>query len=287
MNAKTKIVILGCQGQLGTSLRNLLGEQALGLSRADLDLSKIHEIKDVVSGLSAQIVINCAAYNLVDKAEEDTQSAWELNWQVPFELAKVCQQTGKKLVHISTDYVFSQEHHRAVPYQETDLPSPATVYGLTKLAGELAVSGYCTRHLVIRTCGLFGHAERGGKMNFVDMMLKKAQAGEQLKVVHDQVCSPTSTADLAWGIVELINQEATGLFHVVNQGAVTWFDFAQMILKQRGLSAEISPVTSASFGAKAKRPLYSVLSTQKFQQATDREMPTLEESLQNYLRKYH
>ena len=261
-----KIAVLGAAGQLGRDLLPRLA--ALGdvvpLSRADLDLSKADTIAPVVAAVRPDVFVNCAAYNLVDKAESDPEAAHAVNAAGVRALADACAGIWAKLVHFSTDYVFGGEVGRDTPFAEGDAPSPVSVYGVSKLAGEGHALGAAANNLVIRTCGLYGVWGSGGKGgNFVETMLRLAGQGKPLRVVNDQRCTPSYTADVADAAVGLIARGAGGLFHVTNAGDCTWYEFAAEIFRQAGLTPALTPITSAEFGAAAKRPPYSVLSNEK------------------------
>jgi dTDP-4-dehydrorhamnose reductase len=164
------------------------------------------------------------------------------------------------LVHFSTDHVFGLDELRRTPWTEADLPGPVNVYGLSKLAGEYVVRAGSPRHLVVRTCGLFGVWGSGGKgSNFVETMLRLGSQGKPLRVVADQVCTPTYTADLAEATVALLSRGRPGVYHITNAGACSWFEFARAVFEQAGLRAEVTPITSGDYGAPARRPVYSVL----------------------------
>jgi dTDP-4-dehydrorhamnose reductase len=253
------IAVLGSQGQLGRDLVPRLPGPVQALTRADIDLEKPDTITTYFAQHKPSVFINCSAYNLVDKAEADPEPAFRVNaWGVK-NLAVACREARVYLVHISTDYVFGLGDHNT-PRTEADAPGPVSHYGLSKLCGEYAVRTHAAEHLVIRTCGLYGVWGSGGKGgNFVETMLRLALAGKPLKVVADQHCTPTYTADLALGIAQLIALRAQGLYHLTNAGQMTWHDFAAEIFRQTQTPANLTPITSAEFNAPAKRPPYSVL----------------------------
>jgi dTDP-4-dehydrorhamnose reductase len=261
-----RIAVLGAAGQLGRDLCPRLA--ALGtvvpLSRADLDLADPDTVATALTAHRPDVFVNCAAYNLVDKAESDPAAARAANADGAGALARACAGAGTKFVHFSTDYVFGADADRTVPYTEDDPPAPVSQYGISKADGEAAALAASPDCLVIRTCGLYGVWGSGGKGgNFVETMLRLAGQGKPLRVVHDQRCTPSYTADVAAAAAELIARRAAGLFHVVNGGDCTWFEFASEIFSQAGLKPELTPITSAEFGAAAKRPPYSALSTAK------------------------
>jgi dTDP-4-dehydrorhamnose reductase len=255
-----KYAVLGATGQLGRDLCPLLPGDVTRLTRQDVDLTRPETIRNVLGGLRPDVVVNCAAYNLVDRAESEPEAAFAVNaWGVRH-LAAVCRELDCTLVHFSTDYVFGLDTSRRTPYGETDAPGPLSVYGLSKLAGEYVVRALCPRHVVIRTCGLYGRWGSGGKGgNFVETMLRRAPEGKPLRVVSDQVCAPSYTVDVAAATVALLGTGRYGLCHVTNAGETSWFEFARTIFEMTGGQADLSAITSAEYGAAARRPGYSVL----------------------------
>jgi dTDP-4-dehydrorhamnose reductase len=259
-----KTLVLGSIGQLGRDLVPMLPGEVIPITRAEADLSKPGSVSAVVREHTPTIFINCAAYNLVDKAEQEPDAAFAVNAWAVRELATACRETGTKLVHISTDYVFGLDTSRTTPLREEDAPGPVSVYGLSKLAGEYLVRSIVPNHLVVRTCGLYGVWGSGGKGgNFVETMLRVAEQGKPLRVVSDQHCTPSYTKDVAKLVIDLLNANATGLFHGVNAGSTTWHDFAAEIFRLSGLSPSLSTISTSERNDPAKRPLYSVLSNAK------------------------
>jgi dTDP-4-dehydrorhamnose reductase len=255
-----KYAVVGAAGQLGRELLRRLGPQASALTRADADLTQPGAARAALERLRPEIVINCAAYNLVDRAEAEPQAAFAVNAWAVRELAAACRELGCLLAHYSTDYVFGLDEARRTPYAEGDAPGPVSVYGLSKLSGEYLVRATCPRHLVLRTCGLYGVWGAGGKGgNFVETMLRLAGQGKPLRVVDDQVCTPSYAADVAEATLALLEAGAQGLYHVRSGGACSWHEFARAIFELAGVRADVTPITSAEFGAAARRPGYSVL----------------------------
>lgn len=256
-----RIAVLGADGQLGREL--VPAFRALPLRRADCDLAQYRSVARAVENAAADVLVNCAAFNLVDRAESVPEDAFAVNAFGVRQLARACAATGTKLVHFSTDFVFGGAP-RVCPFAEMDAPAPVSVYGSSKLAGENFVLATSDRNLVIRTCGLYGAHGVGGKGgNFVETMLRLARDGKPLRVVNDQRCTPTSCVDLAHATKELLGGGVIGLVHVTNGGDCTWFEFAQEIFRLAGLTPSLTPITSAEFGAVARRPAYSVLSNEK------------------------
>lgn len=259
-----KIAVLGAQGQLGRDLCPRLSGEVIPLTRADLDLDKPDTIAPALEKHRPHVLVNCAAYNFVDKAETEPEAAFAVNAFGVRNLAKACAAAGTKLVHFSTDYVFGLDADRSTPLTEESPPGPVSVYGQSKLAGEYFVRAASPENLVIRTCGLYGVWGSGGKGgNFVETMLRVAGQGKPLRVVADQRCTPSYTADVADTTVTLIAKHACGLFHVTNSDSCSWHEFAAEIFRQAGIKADLTPITSTEFGAPARRPPYSVLANEK------------------------
>ena len=259
-----KIAVLGSQGQLGRDLTPRLAGEVVALTRADIDLAKPDSISSTLQSLRPDVLVNCAAYNFVDQAETEPEAAFAVNaWGVRA-LANACREANCKLVHFSTDYVFGLDATRTAPFAETDAPGPVNVYGISKLAGEYVALAADPGNLVIRTCGLYGVWGSGGKGgNFVETMLRMAGEDKPLKVVNDQFCTPSYTADVAETTVGLIQSGASGLFHVTNGGSCSWFEFAAEIFRQSNVTADLAPTTSEQFKRPAKRPPFSLLSNLK------------------------
>lgn len=280
-----KFVVLGAAGQLGRDLCPRLGGEVVPLARPQIDLARPDNLEDALRDMHPDVVINCAAYNFVDRAETEPEAAFAVNTWGVRRMAQACRDLDCLLVHFSTDYVFGLAEDRRAPYREDDPPGPVSVYGLSKLAGEYVVRSICPRHLVIRTCGLYGIWGTGGKGgNFVETMLRVAGQGKPLRVVADQVCTPSFTEDVAAATVMLLGHGATGLFHVTNAGSCSWHDFAATIFTLAGLKADLTPITSAEYGAPARRPGYSVLSTERYA-AVSGELRSWREALAEYLEK--
>jgi dTDP-4-dehydrorhamnose reductase len=259
-----KIAVLGARGQLGRDLTPQLPGEVVPLTRADIDLDRPETIGPALTGLRPDVVVNCAAYNFVDRAEAEPEAAFRTNAWAIRDLARTCQDLGCRLVHFSSDYVFGLDAARRTPFTEDDPPGPVSVYGLSKLTGEYLVRANAPRHLIVRTCGLYGLWGSGGKGgNFVETMLRVAGQGKPLRVVNDQRCTPSYTADVAAVVADLIAREAEGVYHVTSSGDCTWYEFAAEIFRQTGVRVDLTPITSDEFEAAARRPVYSVLGTDK------------------------
>ena len=230
------------------------------LVRSELDLTRPESITAVLDTHQPDIVVNCAAYNFVDRAESEPEAAFAVNAFGVRNLAIACAKASIRLVHFSTDYVFGFDLARQSPYSESDAPGPVSVYGQSKLAGEGFVLAASSRNAVIRTCGLYGAWGTGGKGgNFVETMLHLAREGKPLRVVADQHCTPSSTVDVAATSAALIERSAAGLFHVVNAGSCSWYEFAASIFRLAGITANLTPIPTAEYPTPARRPGFSVL----------------------------
>ena len=280
-----RIAVLGAAGQLGSDLVRILGDQAIPLGRDAVDLTRPDMIRTGLASARPDMVINCAAFNFVDQAEREPSEAFAVNSKGVKHVAETCRELNATLVHISTDYVFGQDSGRTTPYTEENSPGTTCVYGLSKLIGE-AQTRFAPKHFVVRTCGLFGLAGRTTKKgNFVEMILRQLAENKPLRVVDDQRCTPTSTADLAAAILPLVATGKFGLYHITNAGDCTCFEFAPAILELSGIDRPIEPVTTAFFKSAARRPGYSVLSNAKLAAAGVTPLRPWREALADYLSK--
>jgi dTDP-4-dehydrorhamnose reductase len=281
-----RCVVLGAGGQLAADLVPRLPGEVVPLTRAGADLTQPAELRAALAELRPDAVVNCAAYNFVDRAEADPESAFAVNaWGVRH-LAEVCRDLGCLLVHFSSDYVFGLDEGRSAPYREADAPGPLSVYGLSKLAGEYLARAVCPRHLMLRTCGLYGARGVGGKgTNFVETMLRLAREGRPLRVVADQVCTPSYTVDVAAAAVALLQAGREGLYHLTNGGACSWHEFAGAVFALAGVRADLTAITSREYGAAARRPSYSVLDTAAAAAAGAGPLRPWREALADYLRE--
>jgi dTDP-4-dehydrorhamnose reductase len=280
-----KIVILGADGQLANDLnQSLAADRVVPLGRKDLDVLDQAATAERLRSLRPSVILNAAAYNRVDDAEDHVEAAFATNAFAVRHLSRLCQELNCVLVHFSTDYVFgvSQSHK---PWTEVDPPAPLNVYGTSKSCGELFVRAYCEKHFIIRTSGLFGSRRGGGASNFVEAILRTAERTKRLRVVNDQTCAPSYTADVAEITTRLIETHAYGTYHVTGSGQCTWYDFAVEILRQSGVSADCAAITSAEYGAKARRPPFSVLSNDKLIASGIAQAPPWQDALSRYLHR--
>jgi dTDP-4-dehydrorhamnose reductase len=244
---------------LGCELQQVFGDQDLvPLTHADLELTNTEQVRDVLAKYRPHLVLNTAAYHRVDECEQFPERAFAVNAVAVRDLAIAAKEIGAALVHFSTDYVF--DGRGRTPYRETDVPGPLSAYATSKLAGEYFVRATLSRHFVIRTCGLYGLAGSRSKMgNFVETMLRLAQEGREIRVVGDQIVTPTSAKELARKVRQLVETGAYGLYHITNHGECSWCQFASAIFEIAGLRPRLQETTAIAYGAPARRPAYSVL----------------------------
>ena len=255
-----KILITGSGSMLAQDLKSVLGEnnEIIPLSRQKMDITQKDAVIKNTKSNAPDIVINCAAYTKVDTAEEEREKAFHVNGIGVQNLAVACAEMQIPLCHISTDYVFDGRKNK--PYTPFDAANPLNIYGESKLAGEKYIQWILNKFYIVRTSGLYGR----GDNNFVMTILKLAKERRTVKVVTDQICSPTSTLNLSAGIKKLIESGSFGIYHITDDSGdgISWFDYAREIVSTAGISTEIIPVTSEEFPRPAKRPAYSVLDTE-------------------------
>ena len=279
-----KIAIIGANGQLGSDLCKLIDKSDLiPLTIKDIDITNEVPCKELLLKLRPDIVINTAGYSRVDACESNDSDAYKVNAHGAKNLAIICKEIDAKLVHISTDYVFDGD--KGSPYTESDTPNPKTAYGISKLAGELFIRYLAPKYFIIRSSGLFGTAgcmDKGGG-NFVDNMIKKAKAGDEIRVVSDEIISPTYTFDLAKAIINLIKTDNYGIYHITNHGQCSWWEYTSKIFELLGMDVKIGKILSAELRAKAHRPKYSVLDNNNLKAIGLDNMPSWKEALKAYL----
>lgn len=253
-----KVLITGAGGQLGCALQaELAGREVVALTRAELDITRLEDVRAAVSAHRPDVVINCAAYTNVDAAEEDGAGAFALNAEGPRNLAMATADRDIALVQVSTDYVFDGFGNR--PYRESDPTNPLSVYGRSKLAGEQAVAAINPRHSIVRTAWLYHHQPASAK-NFPKTMLAQSHR-ESVRVVNDQHGSPTYAPHLAAAIARLIETGAYGIYHLAGAGQTTWFDLTRRLYQLFGIQTRVEACTTEEFLRPARRPAYSVLAT--------------------------
>lgn len=256
-----RVLVIGANGQLGSEFPAGWPEaEVIGLTRADLDVTDAEAVSRVIPESRPDVVINTAAFHKVEICERDPETSFRVNATAARNVALAAHEAGAAIVYISTDYVFPGDGGR--PYAEDDARRPVNVYGVSKMAGEDLVARACERHYIIRSSGLYGVRGASGKGgNFVETILKRAAETGQLQVVTDQILSPTSTHDLARAIRIVVQDGRPGRYHVTNQGALSWFDFASIAVRLAGLAGRttIEPIVGTTWDQTLRRPAYSVL----------------------------
>ncbi|WP_048150689.1 dTDP-4-dehydrorhamnose reductase [Palaeococcus ferrophilus] len=257
-----KVAIIGANGQLGSDLVKVFGEDAIPLTHKDLDVTDFESLK-ILKELKPDVIINTAAYHKTDECEENPEKTFLVNSVGARNVALVSSEIEAIDIYISTDYVFSGT--KGEPYTEEDVPDPINVYGVSKYAGELLTKYLTDKHYIIRVSSLFGVAGASGKGgNFVETMIKLGKAGKEINVVNDIVMSPTYTKDAALAIKRILEKKLPyGIYHVTNDGFCSWYEFAKEIFKLTGMEANLNPITSSEFPTKAKRPKFSALNVGK------------------------
>ena len=279
------ILITGCNGQLGNEMQLLEKEnpqhQWFNTDVQELDISNQLAVEQYVAENNIDGIVNCAAYTAVDKAEGNKELCTTLNTVAPTYLAAAVEKRGGWMIQISTDYVFDGTKH--TPYVEKDTPCPNSVYGSTKLAGELGVSKFCKKSMIIRTAWLYSTFGN----NFVKTMIRLGKEKTELGVIFDQVGTPTYARDLAIVIMTAIEKGIRpGVYHFSNEGVISWYDFTKAIHRLAGITTcHVRPLHTAEYPTPAARPHYSVLDKTKIKQTYDIEIPYWEESLKDCIEK--
>jgi dTDP-4-dehydrorhamnose reductase len=283
-----RIVLIGANGQLGSDLVKVLQpvheKYLTPLTHADVEVTDTKSVEAVMQKYRPEVVLNMAAFHKVDVCEDEVEQTFAVNVYGVRYLALACRAHDATLVHMSTDYVFGGDEARNAPYVETDTPAPINVYGVSKLAGECFVRYLLDRYFIFRVTGLYGVAGSSGKGgNFVELMLRLAREGKDIRVVDDQRMTPTYTVHLARQIAAVIETEYYGLYHATSRGDCTWYEFAAEIFRQSGLSPNLSRARTGDFGEKATRPAYSVLENKTLQKIGMDMMHPWQEALAAYL----
>lgn len=249
-----RVVITGANGQLGTDLaRAFAGEELFLWDLPEHDITDFTAISSEIEKVNPDLIVNSAAYTNVDGCESDAETAYKVNTVGTQNLAIAARAAGSAIVYVSTDFVF--DGNKGEPYTEFDDPNPLSVYGRSKLAGERYVAEFTDRHFIVRTAWLYGH----GGNNFVKTILKLARERDELRIVSDQVGSPTYAMDLAFKIAEIARSGGYGIYHAVNSGSCSWYEFTKEILVQAGIEVSVVAIGSDELDRPAKRPSNSVL----------------------------
>lgn len=282
-----KVALIGVEGQLGTDVNSYFkreGVEVTGLiGLKDIDVCDYKSSDSILKRINPDIVINTAAFHDVDRCEDEALSAFKVNVLGVKNLSLICSDLNIPLMHFSSDYVFDGKKNE--PYIETDCPAPLSMYGISKLAGEQVIQNILEKYYIARLCGLYGRAGAIGKgsTNFVEMIIKLGGEKKEIKVVDDQIVTPTSTVDVAEKLLEIIHTGKYGIYHLTNSGSCSWYEFACEISRLAKLDVKIIPISSEQFGAKAKRPYYSVLDNYNLRKIGLEDLPHWKESLRYYI----
>jgi dTDP-4-dehydrorhamnose reductase len=283
-----RVFITGAGGQLGLALIKLLENNRryslyLTDSRTDkdsiingLDITDEDAVKSQITSFHPDIIINCAAMTAVDLCESKQELAYNINALGPKYIAKAANDIGAKLVHISTDYVYDGQ--ASSPYTEEALPNPVSVYGQTKMAGDIFVTEYCPKSFILHTSGVYGQGK-----NFVRTMLKLADENKRIRVVSDQIVTPTSATELARVIIFLMETESYGKYHATCEGSTNWYEFALTIFELTGIKAVVEAITTSEYPTAATRPAYSVLDNKRLRELFGYYMKGWKEALEEYI----
>lgn len=276
-----KIIVTGCNGQLGRAVRKVYEGntefELVNTDVAELDITRIEEVMKFVEKEKPYAIINCAAYTAVDKSESEEDSAFRINAIGPRNLSIAAKEFHAKLVHVSTDYVFAGDGEK--PYREFDPVGPQGAYGRTKLAGERFVEQFAEHYFIIRTAWLYGEGN-----NFVKTMLRLSETNDKVRVVKDQFGSPTSADELAKMIAYLLPTDNYGVFHGTCEGSCSWAEFAEMIFQLAGKKTEVEAITTEEYPTPTKRPAYSVLENYMLSMTTDFVFASWEEAIAEYIK---
>lgn len=281
---KNNILVIGCNGQLGTDMLQLAARQKFictGLDYPQIDITNRDSVAAVVATVKPDIVINCAAFTAVDDCETKAKEAFNVNAEGPAILAAATHDCGALLVHISTDYVF--DGTKKTPYIETDTPSPQTIYGKSKLEGEIKIAQNTDRFQIYRIAWLYGVFGNNFVKTIRNVGAKKLASGEALKVVNDQFGTPTYTLDVCRQIFSTMQKDLFGIFHCTSEGFCSWYDFAREILDSSGIKVDLKPCTTEEYPRPAPRPMFSVLENARLKFAGENLMPDWKDAFHAFL----
>ncbi len=274
------IIVTGAAGQLGGDVCRILKEKNiphLGIDRNEADITSEKSVEAFFDGKDFEVLIHCAAYTAVDKAEEEKELCFAINAKGTENLARICQRKNAAIIYVSTDYVFSGEGE--APFEPDDEKSPLSVYGKSKLEGEKAVMNLCEKYFIVRTSWVFGEQNR----NFIATMLRLSETRDEVNVVCDQVGSPTYSSDLALLLTEMAQTEKYGIYHGTNEGYCSWYELAERVFALKGIPMKVNPVTSEEYITPAERPKNSRMSKKTLTDAGFSLLPDWEDAVKRYL----
>lgn len=278
-----KVLVTGVKGQLGYDVVRELqsrGHEAIGVDIEEMDITDETAVSRVMEETAPEAVIHCSAFTAVDRAEEEQELCYKVNVEGTENIAKMCQKLGCKMLYLSTDYIFSGEGQR--PWEPEDTPSPLNAYGQSKYQGEVALRQYVDKYFIVRISWVFGINGN----NFIKTMLRLGKENGAVKVVDDQIGSPTYTFDLAKLLVDMIETEQYGAYHATNEGICSWYEFAKEIFQEANMKeVMVTPVSSEEFPVKAKRPKNSRMSKEKLVQNGFSLLPSWQDAVKRYIKE--
>ena len=278
-----KVLVTGVKGQLGYDVVRELqsrGHEAIGVDIEEMDITDETAVSRVMEETAPETVIHCSAFTAVDRAEEEQELCYTVNVEGTENIAKMCQKLGCKMLYLSTDYIFSGEGQR--PWEPEDTPSPLNAYGQSKYQGEVALRQYVDKYFIVRISWVFGINGN----NFIKTMLRLGKENGAVKVVDDQIGSPTYTFDLAKLLVDMIETEQYGAYHATNEGICSWYEFAKEIFQEANMKeVTVTPVSSEEFPVKAKRPKNSRMSKEKLVQNGFSLLPSWQDAVKRYIKE--
>lgn len=278
-----KVLVTGVKGQLGYDVVRELqsrGHEAVGVDIEEMDITDETAVSRVMEETAPEAVIHCSAFTAVDRAEEEQELCYKVNVEGTENIAKMCQKLGCKMLYLSTDYIFSGEGQR--PWEPEDTPSPLNAYGQSKYQGEVALRQYVDKYFIVRISWVFGINGN----NFIKTMLRLGKENGAVKVVDDQIGSPTYTFDLAKLLVDMIETEQYGAYHATNEGICSWYEFAKEIFQEANMKeVTVTPVSSEEFPVKAKRPKNSRMSKEKLVQNGFSLLPSWQDAVKRYIKE--
>lgn len=276
-----KVLVTGVKGQLGFDVMNELrrrGHDAVGVDIDEMDITNAGQVQEVLTANAPDVVVHCSAYTAVDRAEEEPEMCRKVNAEGTKNIAEVCASLDCKLIYLSTDYIFSGDGER--PWEPDDTPAPLNVYGQTKYEGEEEIKSRLNKYFIVRISWVFGINGN----NFVKTMLRLGRENGAVKVVDDQIGSPTYTYDLAKLLVDMAESEAYGQYHATNEGICSWYEFAKEIFRAAGMDeVKVTPVSSDEFPAKAKRPKNSRMSKEELVKNGFNKLPSWQDAVGRYV----
>lgn len=276
-----KVLVTGVKGQLGYDVVRELekrGHEAVGVDIEEMDITDANQVNQVIHSVEPDAVIHCSAYTAVDRAEDDLDTCRKVNALGTANIAEVCKELDCKMLYLSTDYIFSGDGER--PWEPDDEPNPLNVYGLTKYEGEQEIKSRLNKYYIVRISWVFGINGN----NFIKTMLRLGKENGAVRVVDDQIGSPTYTYDLSVLLVDMIESEAYGQYHATNEGLCSWYEFAQEIFHAAGMDdVTVTPVKTGEFPAKAKRPMNSRMSKEKLVKNGFNKLPTWQDAVKRYV----